>query len=101
MDLKVLADLKNLNGANPAQGLFDGFMQMHTIMRKIERAGMDPKTNKGGKPIVTVLPGTALGIGLEIPLCTHRIFAANNNKAKIGLPEIKVGIFPELEEQQG
>ena len=94
MDLKVLADLKNLNGANPAQGLFDGFMQMHTIMRKIERAGMDPKTNKGGKPIVTVLPGTALGIGLEIPLCTHRIFAANNNKAKIGLPEIKVGIFP-------
>ena len=67
---------------------------MHTIMRKIERAGMDPKTNKGGKPIVTVLPGTALGIGLEIPLCTHRIFAANNNKAKIGLPEIKVGIFP-------
>jgi len=94
MDLKVLADLKKLNGDNPAEGLFEGFMQMHTIMRKIERAGMDPKTNKGGKPIVTVLPGTALGIGLEIPLCTHRIFAANNDKAKIGLPEIKVGIFP-------
>ena len=94
MDLKVLADLKKLNGDNPAKGLFEGFMQMHSIMRKIERAGMDPKTNKGGKPIVTVLPGTALGIGLEIPLCTHRIFAANNDKAKIGLPEIKVGIFP-------
>ena len=94
MDLKVLADLKKLNGDNPAKGLFAGFMQMHSIMRKIERAGMDPKTNKGGKPIVTVLPGTALGIGLEIPLCTHRIFAANNDKAKIGLPEIKVGIFP-------
>lgn len=94
MDLKVLADLKKLNGDNPAEGLFSGFMQMHSIMRKIERAGMDPKTNRGGKPIVTVLPGTALGIGLEIPLCTHRIFAANNDKAKIGLPEIKVGIFP-------
>jgi len=94
MDLKVLADLKKLNGDNPAKGLLEGFMQMHSIMRKIERAGMDPKTNKGGKPIVTVLPGTALGIGLEIPLCTHRIFAANNDKAKIGLPEIKVGIFP-------
>ena len=94
MDLKVLADLKKLNGDNPAEGLFTGFMQMHSIMRKIERAGMDPKTNRGGKPIVTVLPGTALGIGLEIPLCTHRIFAANNDKAKIGLPEIKVGIFP-------
>ena len=94
MDLKVLADLRKLNGNNPAEGLFEGFMQMHKIMRKIERAGMDPKTNKGGKPIVTVLPGTALGLGFEIPLCTHRIFAANNDKAKIGLPEIKLGIFP-------
>ena len=94
MDLKVLADLRKLNGNNPAEGLFEGFMQMHKIMRKIERAGMDPKTNKGGKPIVTVLPGTALGLGFEIPLCTHRIFAAKNDKAKIGLPEIKLGIFP-------
>ena len=94
MDLNVLADLRNASGDNPAQGMFDGVMQMHHILRKIERAGMDAKTNKGGKPIVSVLPGTALGIGLEIPLATHRIFAANNPKAKIGLPEIMVGIFP-------
>jgi 3-hydroxyacyl-CoA dehydrogenase/enoyl-CoA hydratase/3-hydroxybutyryl-CoA epimerase len=69
-------------------------MQIHHILRKIERAGMDPKTNKGGKPIAAALPGTALGIGLEIPLACHRIFVADNPKAKIGLPEIKVGIFP-------
>ena len=94
MDLNVLADLRNASGDNPAQGMFDGVMQMHHILRKIERAGMDAKTNKGGKPIVSVLPGTSLGIGLEIPLATHRIFAANNPKAKIGLPEIMVGIFP-------
>jgi 3-hydroxyacyl-CoA dehydrogenase/enoyl-CoA hydratase/3-hydroxybutyryl-CoA epimerase len=55
---------------------------------------MDPKTLKGGKPIAAALPGTALGIGLEIPLACHRIFAADNPKAKIGLPEILVGIFP-------
>ena len=69
-------------------------MNMHGILRKIERAGMEPKTNKGGKPIAAALPGTALGIGLEIPLACHRIFAADNPKAKIGLPEILVGIFP-------
>ena len=69
-------------------------MQMHEILRKIERAGMDPKTLKGGKPIVAALPGTALGIGLELPLSCHRIIAADNPKAKIGLPEIMVGIFP-------
>ncbi|MFY0621610.1 MAG: enoyl-CoA hydratase/isomerase family protein [Pelagimonas sp.] len=94
MDLNVIAKMKEMAGDNPAQGLFDGIMQMHTVLRKIERAGMDPKTNKGGKPIATALPGTALGIGLEIPLSTHRIFAADNPKAKIGLPEILVGIFP-------
>ena len=55
---------------------------------------MDPKTKTGGKPIASALPGTALGIGLELPLATHRIFAAENPKAKIGLPEIMVGIFP-------
>ncbi len=94
MDLNVIARMKQMAGDDPAQGLFDGIMNAHRIMRKIERAGMDPKTLKGGKPIATVLPGTALGIGLEIPLSTHRIFAANNPKAKIGLPEIMVGIFP-------
>ena len=94
MDLKVIAKMKEMAGDNPAQGLFDGIMNAHRIMRKIERAGMDPKTNKGGKPIAAALPGTALGIGLEIPLCCHRIFCADNPKAKIGLPEIKVGIFP-------
>jgi 3-hydroxyacyl-CoA dehydrogenase/enoyl-CoA hydratase/3-hydroxybutyryl-CoA epimerase len=94
MDLKVIAKMKEMAGDNPAKGLFDGIMNAHRIMRKIERAGMDPKTNKGGKPFVAALPGTALGIGLEIPLACHRIIAADNPKAKIGLPEIMVGIFP-------
>ncbi len=94
MDLNVIAKMKEMAGDNPAKGLFDGITRIHGIMRKIERAGMDPKTLKGGKPIAAALPGTALGIGFEIPLCCHRIFAADNPKAKIGLPEIMVGIFP-------
>ena len=94
MDLNLLATLKEEAGDNPAQGLFDGVMQMHALLRKIELAGMDPKTKKGGKPIAAALPGTAAGIGLELPLATHRIFVADNPKARIGLPEIMVGIFP-------
>jgi len=94
MDLNVIAKMRDDAGDEPAKGLFEGVMGMHAILRKIERAGMDPKTNKGGKPIAAALPGTALGIGLEIPLACHRIFAADNPKAKIGLPEIMVGIFP-------
>ncbi|MCL7409184.1 3-hydroxyacyl-CoA dehydrogenase NAD-binding domain-containing protein [Marivivens donghaensis] len=94
MDLNVIAKMKESAGDDPAKGLFEGTMQMHAILRKIELAGMDPKTQKGGKPTAAALPGTALGIGLELPLATHRIFAADNRKAKIGLPEILVGIFP-------
>ena len=94
MDLNVIAKMKEDGGENPAKSVFNGVMGMHAILRKIERAGMDPKTLKGGKPIVAALPGTALGIGLEIPLACHRIIAADNPKAKIGLPEIMVGIFP-------
>lgn len=94
MDLNILASMKQSAGDNPAKGVFDGIMSMHQVLRKIERAGMDPKTLKGGKPVIAALPGTALGIGLELPLACHRIIAADNPKAKIGLPEIKVGIFP-------
>ena len=94
MDLNIIARMKDSAGDDPARGLFDGVMAMHGVLRRIERAGMDPKTNKGGKPIAAALPGTALGIGLEIPLACHRIFAADNPKAKNGLPEIMVGIFP-------
>ena len=93
MDLNIIAKMKDTAGDEPARGLMDGLMQVHGILRRIERAGMDDK-NKGGKPIVAALPGTALGIGFEIPLACHRIIAADNPKAKIGLPEIMVGIFP-------
>jgi 3-hydroxyacyl-CoA dehydrogenase/enoyl-CoA hydratase/3-hydroxybutyryl-CoA epimerase len=94
MDLNLLAKMREDAGDDPARGLFEGTMRMHALLRKIERAGMDPKTLKGGKPIASALPGTAAGIGLELPLATHRIFAADNAKARIGLPEIMVGIFP-------
>ena len=94
MDLNVIARMKEMAGDAPAQGLFDGIMHMHSVLRKIERAGMDPKTLKGGKPVAAALPGTALGIGYEIALACHRSFVADNPKAKIGLPEIMVGIFP-------
>ncbi len=94
MDLNVIARMKEDGGAEPAKALMAGIMGIHTLLRKIERAGMDPKTLKGGKPIVAAMPGTGVGIGYELPLACHRIIVADNPKAKIGLPEIQVGIFP-------
>ncbi len=93
MDLNILA-ASNDSDENPAERVFNGIMNMHNLLRKIELAGMDLKTKKGGKPIVAALPGTAAGIGFELPLACHRIIATDNPKAKIGLPEILIGLFP-------
>ena len=94
MDLNVLAEMKEQAGADPARGLFDGIMAIHRLLRKIERAGMDPKTLKGGKPVAWAAPGTSAGIGTEIGLACHRRFMADKPKARVGLPEILIGIFP-------
>ncbi|WP_226779406.1 3-hydroxyacyl-CoA dehydrogenase NAD-binding domain-containing protein [Oceaniglobus trochenteri] len=94
MDLNVLASIREESGENPAQGLFDFTMNGHRILRKLERAGLDPKTNKGGKPVACAINGTCAGIGTEIALACHRRFMTDNEKARIGLPEILLGIFP-------
>ncbi|MXQ09618.1 3-hydroxyacyl-CoA dehydrogenase [Alphaproteobacteria bacterium GH1-50] len=94
MDLNVLASIKAESGDNPAQALFDFTMNGHRILRKIERAGLDPKTNKGGKPIACAIPGLCAGIGTEIALACHRRFMADTPKGRIGLPEILLGLFP-------
>jgi 3-hydroxyacyl-CoA dehydrogenase / enoyl-CoA hydratase / 3-hydroxybutyryl-CoA epimerase len=94
MDLNVLARMKEDAGDDPARGLFDGLMAMHGLLRKIERAGMDPRTLKGGKPVAWAAPGTSAGIGTEIGLACHRRFMADAPGVRVGLPEILVGIFP-------
>jgi 3-hydroxyacyl-CoA dehydrogenase len=47
---------------------------------------------ESGKPVVAAINGAALGGGLEIALgCHHRIVSP---AAKLGLPEVKLGIVP-------
>ncbi|WP_419740030.1 3-hydroxyacyl-CoA dehydrogenase NAD-binding domain-containing protein [Ruegeria sp.] len=94
MDLNTLATIRQEAGDEPAQALFDFVMGGHHILRKMELAGMDPKTKKGGKPIACAINGTCAGIGTEIALACHHRVMTNNSKSKIGLPEILLGIFP-------
>ncbi len=44
------------------------------------------------KPVIAAIHGTALGGGLEIPLSCH--FRIATAAAKLGLPEVKLGLLP-------
>jgi 3-hydroxyacyl-CoA dehydrogenase / enoyl-CoA hydratase / 3-hydroxybutyryl-CoA epimerase len=47
-----------------------------------------------GKPWAAAINGTAVGGGFELTLACHHRVAADNPKTRLGLPEIKVGLFP-------
>ncbi|MHA1567742.1 MAG: 3-hydroxyacyl-CoA dehydrogenase NAD-binding domain-containing protein [Alphaproteobacteria bacterium] len=45
-----------------------------------------------GKPVIAAISGAALGGGLEVALaCDYRLAT---NQAVLGLPEVKIGVFP-------
>ncbi len=78
-----LRELKNM-GADPAKQL-EGILQFHKGFREIE---------KGGKPFVAAINGTAMGGGLELCLVCHHRIVLNNPRIKLGFPESKVGLLP-------
>jgi 3-hydroxyacyl-CoA dehydrogenase len=45
-----------------------------------------------GKPVIAAIHGTALGGGLEVALGAH--FRVATRDAKLGLPEVKLGLLP-------
>lgn len=44
------------------------------------------------KPVIAAISGVALGGGLELALACH--YRVGHTKAKIGLPEVKIGLIP-------
>ena len=89
-DLKMLSGMfdafeaaKALDKEAAVKELFDGAGRMSWIWRKLETCG---------KPFVAAINGTCMGGGFELALACHGRVAATD--AKMGLPEVKVGIFP-------
>ncbi len=65
--------------------LFEESRKWSLLCRRIETCG---------KPWVAAINGTAVGGGFELALACHHRIAAENDKTRLGLPEIKVGLFP-------
>ncbi|MCX7057676.1 MAG: 3-hydroxyacyl-CoA dehydrogenase NAD-binding domain-containing protein [Proteobacteria bacterium] len=47
-----------------------------------------------GKPVAAAINGVALGGGLELTLACHYRVLADDPKAMVGLPEVKIGLLP-------
>src|SRR4249919_620646 len=80
------AELLKAKGAEAAnQMLYDQSRRFSQVYRNIETSG---------KPWVAAINGLALGGGFELTLACHYRVAADNPKTRLGLPEVKVGLFP-------
>src|SRR5438876_10668984 len=83
---QVFADVARREGEEAATArLFEESRKLSVIFRRIETCG---------KPWVAAINGTALGGGFELCLACHHRVAAESEKTRVGLPEIRVGLFP-------
>ncbi len=80
-------DLKSMIKAGPDQAdeLFERSMSIKGRMRALETCGV---------PVVAALNGAALGGGLELALACHHRVMADARGAKVGLPEVTLGLLP-------
>ncbi len=79
----VLEKSKRSDPETAQKKLLDASSRLSRIYRKLETCG---------KPFVAAVNGTCMGGGTELALACHGRIAAED--AKIGLPEVKIGIFP-------
>ena len=82
----LYADMVRKQGEEAAAKMvFDESRKLSQLYRRIETCG---------KPWVCALNGAAMGGGFELALACHYRVAADEAKTRLGLPEIKIGLFP-------
>jgi 3-hydroxyacyl-CoA dehydrogenase/enoyl-CoA hydratase/3-hydroxybutyryl-CoA epimerase len=81
----MIENEKKSDPAAATKKLFDAAGRMSWLYRKLETCG---------KPWVSAINGVCMGGATELSLACHARVASNSKSVKIGLPEVKVGIFP-------
>jgi 3-hydroxyacyl-CoA dehydrogenase/enoyl-CoA hydratase/3-hydroxybutyryl-CoA epimerase len=83
---RMFTDMARREGEESAAALlFAESRKLSQLYRRIETCG---------KPFVAAINGTALGGGFELCLACHQRVAADSDKTRVGLPEVKIGLFP-------
>jgi 3-hydroxyacyl-CoA dehydrogenase/enoyl-CoA hydratase/3-hydroxybutyryl-CoA epimerase len=80
-------DLRDLISVTPetARRSFDAGMRVKRSLRVLETLG---------KPVVAAINGAALGGGYEIALACHHRVVLDTPAARVGLPEVTLGLLP-------
>jgi len=84
-DFLAGADIDRLRALASARQAFDESMRFKAGLRRLETCG---------KPVVAAINGKCLGGGLEIALACHHRIVLDDGKARLGLPEVKLGLLP-------
>ena len=84
-DFLAGADIDRLRALSSAREAFDESMRFKKALRRLELCG---------KPVVAAINGKCLGGGLEIALACHHRIVLDDGKARLGLPEVKLGLLP-------
>jgi 3-hydroxyacyl-CoA dehydrogenase / enoyl-CoA hydratase / 3-hydroxybutyryl-CoA epimerase len=83
---RTFAEMAATQGEEAANArFFEESRKWSLLCRRVETCG---------KPWVAAINGTAVGGGFELTLACHHRVASDNPKTRLGLPEIKVGLFP-------
>ena len=79
------ADISEFDAMSDFSVLPGALQRTHALLSRIEALKI---------PMVAGIHGFCLGGGLELALACHYRVAVNNDKTRIGFPEVKLGIFP-------
>ncbi len=84
-DFLAGADIDMLYGMTDPEQAFERTEEMKAGLRRLETLG---------KPVVAAMNGTTLGGGLELALCCHHRVVLDDDRIKIGFPEVTLGLLP-------
>ncbi|ESY63620.1 MULTISPECIES: 3-hydroxyacyl-CoA dehydrogenase NAD-binding domain-containing protein [Mesorhizobium] len=83
--LATFATDKGKDAEKATKALFENAGYMTGLFRKLETSG---------KPWVSAINGTCMGGAFELSLACHGRVAADSDKVRMALPEVKIGLFP-------